>query len=94
MSRGPMAGHPGFTTGIRPGLVPQRFGHRRPRLLQKKPPPPNKSTSTTMIKSVSVDIQTEHRPGDDFAKWGVHRISRLGPRTPRQITGMAQGGIA
>ena len=87
MSRGPTAGHSGFAAGIRPGLVPQRFGHRRPRLLQKKPPPPNKSTSTTMIRSVSVDIHTDRRPGSDFAKWGVHPTSRLEQRTPNRITG-------
>lgn len=47
-----------------------------------------------MIKSVSVDIHTDHRPGYDFAKWGVHPTSPLEQRTPRQITGMAPGGIA
>lgn len=89
MSRGPTAGHSGFAAGLRPGLVPQPSGHQRPRLLQKKPPPPNKSTSTTMIRSVSVDIWLDNRPGCDFAKWGVHltpmRCSETGHRAPVAI---------
>jgi hypothetical protein len=88
-SRGPAAGHSGFVAGIRSGLVPQRFVHRRPRRLQKKPPPPNKSTSTTIMRSVSVDIYTDLTPGHDFAKWGVHPTNRLKLTTPHPIAEMA-----
>ena len=45
-----------------------------------------------MINSVSVDIHTDHRPGHDFAKWGVHPTSPLEQRTPNRITGDDLGG--
>jgi hypothetical protein len=45
--------------------------HQRPRLRQKKPPPPRNSTSTTMIKMVSVDIHAKRRLGKDHTLLGV-----------------------
>jgi len=76
----PRAGSAGFAPGIRLALVPQRSDLQRPRRLQKKPPPPNRSTNTTMIKSVSVDIHWHHRPRCDFSQWGVSLIRHLDKR--------------
>ena len=50
--------------------------HQRPRLRQKKPPPPRNSTSTTMIKMVSVDIPADGRLGKDHTLLGVSPTDR------------------
>ena len=46
-----------------------------------------------MTKSVSVDIHADHRPGHDFAKWGVHPTSLSGKGGITKYEGMASGGI-